>query len=284
MRGYLDKSEKKNINEASNKQRNNKFNSASLEGCRTNHNETSEQQKKMKAKEKINCYRGIQSTSAIIMALCTLVIAVITAFYTYYARQQVEQMTEAVKATNKQAALIDRPWIKVSIALMPQNRLSIHDKSIMLGIELTMENIGHSVARKVRQNCGIIFMSRNGNYFMDPIDQQKILLKEVTEKKVNFFEEVQSIMPNDKRIFNVGVTASIKPNDIWSDNSVQPKIVGCIDYQYDSSPDHHHTCFQYSVIQINPTTGKMKAIHLGDIIPAKNLRFKEDMFGGSDAN
>lgn len=275
---------KNNVNEDSNKQENKELKSAILNKSPKNHNQTSEQQKNIEPKKKINWHSGIQSTSAIIMAVCTFAIAGITAFYTYYARQQVEQMTEAVKATNKQAALIDRPWIKVGIALMPQNRLSIHDKSIMLGIELTMENIGHSVARKVRQNCGIIFMSRNGNYFMDPIDQQKILLKEVTEKKVNFFEEVQSIMPNDKRIFNVGVTASIKPNDIWSDNSIQPKIVGCIDYQYDSSPDHHHTCFQYSVIQINPTTGKMKAIHLGDIIPAKNLRFKEDMFGGSDAN
>ncbi len=91
----MDEIEKNNINETSDKQGNNDLNSTSLENRPQNREETNGKQKKKKSKEKVNCHRRIQSASAIIMALCTLAIAEITAFYTHYASQQVCEMRKA---------------------------------------------------------------------------------------------------------------------------------------------------------------------------------------------
>lgn len=149
----MDESKKNNVNKSSDKQRNNDLNSTALESRPQNREETNGEQKKKKPKEKVNCYRRIQSTSAIIMALCTLAIAGITAFYTYYASEQVDQMRDAVKSSSdtliemkNQFRLDQRAWVSVTKAGFREPL----DASKVTNIDFTTRNSGKTPALRVK--------------------------------------------------------------------------------------------------------------------------------------
>ena len=179
----MDELEENNINKTSDQQSNNDFKSTSLKSRPQNRKETNGEQKKKKPKEKVNCYRRIQSASAIIMALCTLAIAGITAFYTHYASQQVEQMSNTVtemqkqsismqnaadankkavdlaerniKATQEQSRLDQRAWIGGVEATPPPftdgtSRVYIKEGERIPIIGIVIINSGKTPARKIK--------------------------------------------------------------------------------------------------------------------------------------
>ena len=160
-------------------------------------------------KKKINWHRGIQSTSAIILALCTLAIAGITAFYTYYASQQVCETRKAVKiaensnkigadsmkntlaemkrqstatkiaadAAQKSAGIAEktmigtqRPWVSVHLNLGSGFKFDKEGGTIT--IVFRVKNVGNSPAMGVNIHPGVVlsFIPK------DVIDEQKRML------------------------------------------------------------------------------------------------------------
>jgi len=91
----------KNIPTPRNEQGNNNHDGVALPTCPINHNKTRTQKEERKQEKEIDWHIRIQSASSVVMAICTFAIAGITLFYTYYAREQVGQMRQAVEESRK---------------------------------------------------------------------------------------------------------------------------------------------------------------------------------------
>jgi hypothetical protein len=163
----MDGLKKDTVNNNSDEQGNNNPLPAPLESRPQNRGETNGEQKKKRPKDKVNCYRRIQSVSAITMALCTLAIAGITAVYTHFAGQQVKQMEGSVtemksqsvatkqavylaerniKTTQEQFRLDQRAWINIENGSMRHP----FDPSKIVRVDFTTKNSGKTPARHVK--------------------------------------------------------------------------------------------------------------------------------------
>lgn len=71
-----------------------------------------------------------------------------------------------------------------------------------------------------------------------------------------------------------------RPND----NYISPVLVGCVDYQFTFSPEHHQTMFAYNVCRADPKTPMGLVVKIGDDVLVSNLRLETFLFGGNGAD
>lgn len=100
----MDEFESENISNSGHNQKNDEFNRSAIPSCPIDQNKTCCQQENTEKDENPPRHMAIQSASSVIMAICTFAIAIITAFYTYFAGQQVEVFMIPIKNSGNMSA------------------------------------------------------------------------------------------------------------------------------------------------------------------------------------
>ncbi len=150
------------------------------------------------------------------------------------------------------------------------------------------DSIGRSVATKVRYRYEV-FLTRVIDAMNDPLKHQKTILEQLTSTKPNELQEGESIFPNDEIWFwgsaGTAVTIEASGENRTKITNILPIVVGCAEYQFGSSSGRHYTCFNYTVVRLDPSKNVTRGvIHVGEDLPSENVRLDPHNWGGRLAN
>lgn len=201
------------------------------------------------------------------------------------AKEQNATMSKQLTAMQKQVEVVDRPWIKVEF--MPEIPLTFRDgnKQVEMGFHATMTNVGRTVATNVRFQSEMFLLSKKIR-----LPEAVKRIKEVCQECTSVAIVEWAIFPQDKAHISPRSIINIEQNtrlgDITQDceHWINPIIVGCVDYQFASSPVHHQTGFMYNIFAINPAKTGFANICIGINIPADRLRMDNWIPGAYIAN
>jgi hypothetical protein len=195
-------------------------------------------------------------------------------------KQTTDATIEATKVARESLTKTNRPWLKVGIEIVdPLKFINIDKKTLIrTSVRITIKNIGRSVATNVRSDYQVIIAPVFGpNYNYDEFDLQKNFSEKLTTEKRHLpFDDSDCILPDDERVSSRILDYFIKEKDFLKFPKLNPfrevssdyicplLIVGCVDYQFDTSPDHHQTRFIYRIIQTTPIPEGTKVATIND--------------------
>jgi hypothetical protein len=228
-------------------------------------------------------------------------IFVVTTIYAVFAGLQWKTM-------QSQFTITDRPWLKVDLEIVDPIKFIMPEKTIIrTSVRITIKNIGHSVATNIRNDCQIYIPQLfSKGYRFNEINFQKELFNKLITKRMHPLDEGHCIFPEDKTIFTKNLDYLIKENDFINIEGFEAieghkfppgylnpiLVICCVDYQFDTSPDHHQTGIIDRIIQTTPfpegvtgpTINNYRAIKVGDEIPVKELKITRYGLAGQQAN
>ena len=204
--------------------------------------------------------------------------------------QQTEAMRRQLVMMQKQLELTDRPWIKVTLETTGPLYFFDNNTKFNVNFRITMKNVGRTVATKVRW-ADETFLLHN-DPFDEPSERQKLILNRLSSTKPHSFEEGESIFPDEESVYSssISTAVTVEADDFATRqgrpiSNIVPWVVGCVEYQYASSTGRHYTCFSYTVRRLDPTIGVDKGvIHVGEDVPAQNVRLDSENWGGRFAD
>lgn len=204
------------------------------------------------------------------------------------ANEQSKVMNKQLITMQKQLEASDRPWLKVDFKPIGPLKFSNENTCVTVNVRIMVKNIGRSVATKVRYNYEMVLF-RMIDIIQGPLKHQKMLLDKLSSTKPSDLEEGESIFPNEEKAASGNLSAAITedtiPEETQKPTNIIPVVVGCIEYQFASSPDRHYTCFNYTVVRLDPLKNITRGvIHVGEEVPPENYSFDSQNWGGRFAN
>jgi hypothetical protein len=235
----------------------------------------------------------------------TVVIAVSTIAYTYYANRQwtvmsntlteIQKQTPEVqrqaKAAQDQLELTNRPWIKILSAAPVGNKppvTSIHFAEVNItgadpakfgiGFEYDLQgkNVGQSPALNARY-FGEVYVAPRGKYGNFAIEEKRFC-----ELANSYHKSVEhggtAIFPGDPYTGGGGGVSGaitkeaiiVNPDGGPKGQYVMPVLIGCVDYQFQSSNQHHQTRFAYEIFH-TPNVGGSPYFLIGKGVIANEI-------------
>lgn len=223
--------------------------------------------------------------------------ALIAACQTYELRKAAEAAQRSANFAQRQLEITDRPWISVEATSntewVPNALIGgplIFDASGRgsLTVELTLRNIGRSVATDVYVRQEVIATSIDAASLRIPIDEQKRICggqnTYAGSKSAYMTDPRYTIFPNDYQIefskstFDTHNLVDTLPG-LKRGKPVIPYLLGCVDYEYGSLSVNHQTGFIYEVLGGRDHQG----IQTSDSVPVNKLTFEPYTFGGKYA-
>lgn len=231
-------------------------------------------------------------------AFVLIVYTSLTAIIAIYSIRSANAAREAVRATQKQLEMTDRPWISLEgINIEPPGFIFTPQGEAHLTIHPVMKNIGHSVATDVTLKVAMVLPTPS-DFVMIADREQKKLCKPFTDEAIgigNTFAVsigVSVIFPEHIED-SWGYGADLIKNDIakgqvvvqisgTSKGIIAPLLIGCIDYRYSSSTRHHQTGFAYDIRRGRSESGQFvpKAIVVGSNVEANDIGLMKSFFSG----
>jgi hypothetical protein len=161
----------------------------------------------------------------------------------------------AADTASKQLEMMDRPWIQDNVR--PGANLIFDNDAVSWGVIIRIQNVGHAVASVVVPRTKLIAV-HDADVIDGPVQQAHALCNEMSKRmedvKPNYGILGGSEFPGNWLDFPG--QATIWPAEVKSDSfdggtelsrSIQPILVGCIVYRYETSETTHHTGFVYMV-------------------------------------
>jgi hypothetical protein len=206
-------------------------------------------------------------------------------------RDQAALMQDQLGVFNKQLEATDRPWLKVDVQA-PQSFRRTGD-SLSLVLVITIKNVGKSVATNIETPFRIYPQAWGTDVFQEPIKQQADLCKGrlasgQNPSRLALFPDEQ-VTEGASGTFALSEAIEISKRTFPKELKYQgalPIIVGCVDYQFVTSPRHHQTGFIYQLIEFKPAFPNAGLFwdlaHME--IPTNEFRLERNFFGGYIAN
>ncbi|MGO9177508.1 MAG: hypothetical protein ACLQED_15440 [Desulfobaccales bacterium] len=215
-----------------------------------------------------------------VTAVCTIFIVGITFCYTYYAKQQVARMEEAITANKDSIELIkqtfvfqNRPWVSIDASV--GSDFLIDKNGAAITIIFTIKNWGKSPAVNVLTHFKMVEMDITQG-FQNIMDVQKNILNIITKGEETADSNARYILsPNQefvqelkltidrKTMQNLRTKQSSELNNLSPDNReiityqigrITPYIVGYIGYKFVFDKTVHKTGFLAQIHRIDPKT------------------------------
>jgi hypothetical protein len=210
------------------------------------------------------------------------------------ANKQNNAMNQQLMTMQKQLEMTDRPWIRVTLETTSPLTFLNNNTMFNVNFRIRMKNIGHSVANKVVwASDAFLFSSIHDDPFKRPLERQKLLLNKLSSStEIPEYMESESIFPDEERVNSSSIGGPIDPNKFpkFPGRSeptpvIEPWIVGCVMYQFPSSVNRHYTCFNYRVVERDPSKNLYwGVIHVGHDLPADRVFLDPENWGGRFAN
>jgi hypothetical protein len=160
-------------------------------------------------------------------------------------------------------------------------------------VEVTIKNIGHSVATNIRNIMSADLPARAGkDPLMQPIKDQKEMCdtwREV-ESRPNSPHSSTVLFPDQTFTEDTSLKftkaqldqARIIPNRPTPVDYVTSVIViGCIDYTFVFASEHHQTGYIMEMFKPTPQNFGSLSIRIGENVPPSQLAIRPFLFGGS---
>jgi len=204
---------------------------------------------------------------SLLTAVGTIGLALITFFLLLDGRKATESQ---LKIMQGQLDQMDRPWIKIDVGTSNTPLTFIHETgSMQTNVNMTLENVGHSVATNIRHKCKAIPFpyGQHENSFL--IEKRK----EVCDS-IDITDPVaDTLFPSEKLLYGNNINVSV---NTMRDNSgeisltADSLIIGCVIYQSSSSSKLHHTNFIYMLAPLAKVEGKDIPVEKLKILPFFN--------------
>lgn len=207
------------------------------------------------------------------------------------------QRTTDIAATNLE--LNNRAWLKIT-DIKPRGdgeivpALSYQDLHVtgmvdppqqqaFLNFEFNAKNVGNSAAINIQVFPELYLAKWHDGYSKDVSDEEARFC-EVIERNKEKGEKVGSrpvvatggpIFPGDTYTSYMGMAGYItrKTTNVFSDMNgsyILPVLIGCVDYQFQSSALHHHVRFVYEAFHAQPNGSRFFLI--GEGVKAKDMQ------------
>jgi hypothetical protein len=227
----------------------------------------------------------------------------------FIAEKTADAALKAAEVAEKSLALTDRPWLKISLEIAgPLQFIKFGEKTLIrTSVQIEIKNIGHSVATDIRHDCQIYIppVMKSG-YRFDEVSFQKDLFNKLTTQRMHPLDEGECIFPDDETVFTKNLDYFIKENDFINIEGFEEiegrkfppgylypiLVICCVDYQFDTSPNHHQAGVIDRIVQTTPfpeeasgpTINNARAIKVGDEIPVNELKITRYGGAGRKAN
>jgi len=213
-----------------------------------------------------------------------LAAAIWAAAFTFRTLDQVRRQADAaqnqVGIMQKQFEAADRPWISVDTGLA--SPLTYDTKGVHVNFNFVAENVGKSPAQNVMVSAEL----DSGIMGTDERSAQKKLCDAAAKSTVN---PRYVVFPGRKFVQEIAFTKSIEElNSFWSKFELSQGpidlipliLVGCADYNWDTSSRHHQTGFVLDVLM------KDRRLVLKSMTPVapNSILLMQHPFGGFFAN
>lgn len=205
------------------------------------------------------------------------------------------QLVESRRSANiaaLQLELTDRPWIKIE-KVMPRGNgpeipaLSFQDINVTspqvikqqtyLNFEVHGRNVGHSTALSVKVIPELYLAQWKDGYSGKVKEEEARFCAQRERENENWSSAAQAVFQGDPFDFYGGNSGAISTDamnffsDIPGGPYILPVLIGCVDYQFQSSPVHHHVRFVYEIFHASdPRTRFFLA---GQGVKADDLNF-----------
>lgn len=180
---------------------------------------------------------------------CVTACATICAFgaaiwYACIAKRQWETMQQ-------QLEVAQRPWISVAVSLAGPFTFTA-DGGATLKVQFDLKNIGNSPARDVWIESEVFLLDEERH---DTVEEQSKLCEPMRRVSNSFGEflfpgEGFHAPTLDVTIRQANVAKALKRST--SGGGITPTIIGCADYRFAFTEDHHQTSFIYYLLQNDP--------------------------------
>jgi hypothetical protein len=190
--------------------------------------------------------------------ILTSLIAGVTALYALISTLQLNAMRTSNTLIRKQFEAADRPWVKLLDLESPTITFagpSFHTKlgkldGAFLNVVPKIKNIGRSTATHIRVETKLVLHKWGGGWG-NFISERNSVCDALSKEKDSGADIV--LFPDDPfDEMGNGSGEILKPSNISGFNEVRyiaPALVGCIDYQFQSSQSHHQTAFVYEIFR-----------------------------------
>ncbi len=241
-------------------------------------------------------------------AAITLGIVVVSLYQLKEARRATEKAGEQLKAIQQQTEVSERPWISVSI--VPKGQLAFGTDSASLSFDVTMKNVGKSVALNVdpigklfpanfkeaftnaeaskwqAENCGQPkpppIPNPNPHPFVSSLylfpEEQTSAKGSATGTPTNY--EMGTDMSKDEIMkgINPRIPGQVKAY-------ISPVLVGCVEYRFSFQGEVHHTLFNFRLMRLtkerNPDPESVGNFEVGRNVSASEIRLVPSSLGGN---
>jgi hypothetical protein len=200
--------------------------------------------------------------------------------------EQNKAMSKQLVIIQKQYESADRPWLKVDLKTVGPLTFTNQNAYFTVPIRVTMKNVGRSVANKVRFEYDV-FLPNESDIIDGPSKRQTIILNRLSSEETR--HERQSIFPNEEKTvigpFGAAITEDFEAPRVKKPTNIVPFVIGCVEYQFASSPNRHYTCFSYTVVRIDPDRKVEKGvIWVGYNLQPENVGLDTGNWGSELAN
>lgn len=247
----------------------------------------------------------IQIICSIILAACTVAIAIITGYYTHYAGEQVSQMTIATDAAKKSADVAEktlittqRPWLSVQMQIVSNFRISkVANQQDTITIRFIVKNVGNSPALGIDITPRICTLgpwqevSSVERQICDLGSGPKVLKQPFLGYTLfpndHFIQDISlGISPNDIEQFRTKITEFAKSINSPSPNTnyINLFLIGCVRYRFGFDGSLHKTGFIEEIGRLDPRhPDNTLAINItGPDIPSDMLVLKSFPLGAGN--
>jgi hypothetical protein len=222
--------------------------------------------------------------------------AAITLAIWYATNKTAKAAKETADTTAKQLELAERPWMTAKI--IGGEFDFQEDGSASFKAAIVMKNIGRSPAIAIDNGFSVILPKREA-LFTEPLAKQKELCDALRKRQAKPIETtgISILFPNEETS-PLGFSTSI-PKE-WIDQAALPPtatdphrvifagiLVGCVDYQFTFTGNHHQTGYIYEISRREPTARNPNfpyMLQIGVSLPPDRIILTEYFFGGRYAD
>jgi hypothetical protein len=201
------------------------------------------------------------------------------------AKRQRETMNGQLNVMQTQLDMSERPWV-VSEYIASAPFTFTPDGGATFEVIGKVTNIGHSVALRVHDTPLITLQEEEGIKKLRPTDDQKEVcdrIRDMAEKFPNFASG-ETLFPQGVSYMKYPLTFTkeqVEKSRIGkTDMILGPIIIGCVDYAFSFSPEHHQTGYVYEIVRSNPGNIGSFPIKIGETVPPNQLIMRRSLFGG----
>lgn len=231
-------------------------------------------------------WAGVTAFATVVSASASVVGAAVLILYTYFTYQQATAMREAVAASRRQLEATDRPWIKVQVDGIAEP-VRWTDAGLTFSSDLTVRNIGRSLARDVKEQVTVTTQSG----WIDLLqhrqlsDTVKVVLIPGTAGVPLFPGEKLSVRSNNVLI-REAILASASDDGHPPTWRFRLFVVGRVVYRLPYADEFHSTSFAFEVMRTSPGSQHAESFYVrpGEVVPTSELRVTPSWGHGNSAD